>query len=136
LADRGKANLFLRLNYLTGKQGNKLKMGWKTSFYLGSKRKMQSPFFYIFKNLVNYVYRWCRTIGQKKKLEIKVNCLSRKLVIREHCKLPDLPSAVRGHTGTVLQGEPMYCGGKNSDKQSVSDCYKFVSETRNWIKVS
>jgi hypothetical protein len=64
LADRGKANLFLRLNYLTGKQGNKLKMagkqgnklkmGWKTSFYLGNKRKMQSPLFYIFKTLLDY----------------------------------------------------------------------------------
>ncbi len=52
----------------------------------------------------------------------------------EHCQLEDLPNVVSDHTGTVINGIPVYCSSHLSvDKLK---CFKLNKATRTWEQVN
>ena len=51
----------------------------------------------------------------------------------EQCQLEDLPHPNAGHTATVLDGTPAFCGGTSPDVEK--RCYKFDKTTLSWIQV-
>jgi hypothetical protein len=53
----------------------------------------------------------------------------------QQCQLGDLPSEIFAHSGTEIDGVPVFCGGIKDDEDQ-SDCYKYSSETDSWEKVS
>ena len=52
----------------------------------------------------------------------------------EQCHLLDLPHAVYGHVGAVLEGVPVFCGGDNGFIQY--KCFKFNLTDMTWNRVS
>ena len=54
----------------------------------------------------------------------------------EQCQLGNLPTAVGSHSGAVLDGIPIYCGGFSSDAMFGDNrCFKLDLEERKWIQV-
>ena len=55
---------------------------------------------------------------------------------KKQCRLQDLPNAVGGHSGVVLDGIPIYCGGQKNDTIEYSrNCYKYNRESKIWTEV-
>ncbi len=55
---------------------------------------------------------------------------------QKQCRLENLPYPVGGHTGVVLNGIPIYCGGqKNNQTLYSKNCYKFNMEDKDWTEV-
>jgi len=54
---------------------------------------------------------------------------------KEQCRLPDIPTGLRIHSGTVLYGIPIVCGGLNYEVP-LSDCYKLKGDDGTWEAVS
>ena len=51
----------------------------------------------------------------------------------DHCKLGNLPYGVAGHSGTVMNGIPVFCGGYSS--HSSSWCFKYNIQSKEWEQV-
>ena len=55
----------------------------------------------------------------------------------EQCQLGDLPRPIAEHTGTVINGTPVYCGGvQDQGYVNSAECYKFNKKDRVWERVS
>jgi hypothetical protein len=54
---------------------------------------------------------------------------------KEQCRLPEIPTGLRIHSGTVLYGTPVVCGGLNYEVPQ-GDCYKLKEEDGTWESVS
>jgi hypothetical protein len=54
---------------------------------------------------------------------------------KEQCLLPEIPTGLRIHSGTVLYGTPVICGGLNYEVPQ-GDCYKLKEEDGIWESVS
>ncbi len=55
---------------------------------------------------------------------------------QKQCFLKDLPFAVGGHSGAVLNEIPIFCGGQKRNNILFSkDCYKYNKESKNWTQV-
>ena len=83
---------------------------------------------------------WHMIVGGYKKFPNKEPLTSVELFnwkTGEQCYLEELPFPVRGHSGTVLDGEPHICGGTfNETTQPTKRCYKFNKEGFVWEPVS
>ena len=53
---------------------------------------------------------------------------------KEQCRLADLPEGIRIHSGAVLYGVPVVCGGY-SFEIPLQTCHKFQEETGKWKTV-
>ena len=55
----------------------------------------------------------------------------------EQCQLPDLPYNITAHTGTVLDGVPVFCGGYTGLESNPVEnkCYKMDMNDKSWIQV-
>ena len=54
---------------------------------------------------------------------------------REHCKLGDLPFGVAAHSGTVLNGIPVFCGGFLDSSSQSRLCHKYNLQKQEWDQV-
>jgi hypothetical protein len=55
----------------------------------------------------------------------------------EHCYLPStLPLAVSEHSGTVVDGVPIFCGGYGPENDKQNGCYKYDTSDQTWKRVS
>ncbi len=61
-----------------------------------------------------------------------------KLTPGEQCALGDLPVPIRGHVGTVLNGEPHICGGAEDIYSEIDEkaCYRLDKNELQWKSVS
>ena len=56
---------------------------------------------------------------------------------REQCNLTNrLPIIVSEHSGTVLNGAPIFCGGYGPLNLRQKGCYKYDRTTQAWSNVS
>ena len=46
-----------------------------------------------------------------------------------------LPITVSEHSGTVLDGKPVFCGGFGPDNSRQKGCYKYEKDNKTWINV-
>lgn len=53
----------------------------------------------------------------------------------EQCTLGDLPYEVSAHSGTEIDGVPVFCGGIK-DEEDQSECYKYNHEADSWEKIA
>ena len=54
----------------------------------------------------------------------------------EQCFLrANLPRAVSEHTGAVIDGVPVFCGGYGTSNSRLKDCYKFDRAGQTWKNV-
>jgi hypothetical protein len=53
---------------------------------------------------------------------------------KEQCRLADLPEGIRIHSGAVLYGVPVVCGGF-AFEIPLQTCHKFKEETGKWTTV-
>ena len=55
---------------------------------------------------------------------------------KEQCTLSSrLPEAVSEHTGAVIDGSPVYCGGYGTNNTRLKSCYKFDKSSQTWTNV-
>ena len=54
----------------------------------------------------------------------------------EHCKLGDLPFGVAAHSGTVMNGIPVFCGGYLDSSGDSSFCHKYNIQKQEWEQVN
>ena len=88
-------------------------------------------------------FKWPLTIsewhmilgGQKNLFEVLQSVELYNWQTGQQCQLGDLPNEIFAHSGTELEGVPVYCGGI-IDEVDQKDCYKYNSETGSWDKVS
>ena len=52
------------------------------------------------------------------------------------CRVKDLPLAFGKHSGTVIDGVPIVCGGTTDSATIQTKCYKFDSNLKDWLNVS
>ena len=55
----------------------------------------------------------------------------------QSCSLPQkLPIVISEHSGTVLNGIPIVCGGYGPENELQSSCFQLDKETKTWKNVS
>ena len=56
----------------------------------------------------------------------------------EQCHLEDLPLPIRGHSGTILNGEPHVCGGASTSDTDFTQtgCFRYDKNESKWQSVS
>ena len=52
----------------------------------------------------------------------------------EHCQLKDLPYPISGHTGLVVNGIPVFCGGYSNIYET--RCYQLNKGAQTWEQVN
>ena len=52
------------------------------------------------------------------------------------CRVKDLPLAFGKHSGTVIDGVPIVCGGTTDAATIQTKCYKFDTKLKDWLNVS
>jgi hypothetical protein len=53
----------------------------------------------------------------------------------KHCTLENLPFGVAAHSGIVMNGSPVFCGGYLDSSRSSSWCHKYNIRSKEWEKV-